>query len=1409
MFGLNGVPGLSPDGAALKRFVTRQPISLFSLRRNAKNKEVKEKLNQLLELLRKNLPEGFKIGAAVGEGDSFFDSVAQGLNELQNKGLITGSKIFNVKSLRESCKQYAQQINQSKEDSWLDNALKGGGKKLRKYIQNIEFTARDIENTSSGSKIKIISGRPEIEGKMVCEKYGIKVKIIELRDEEIEGFVTKRKLGRGNTVIYIVNYMDNFAPLLSNIEKNVKRSIKVCREDVHGDAIDSNSNNSTLLYEIEDSVCKENGHSRSPSKKDNETSKKRRCSIADQDNKAPKRACIEVNINNEDIKFPSDAQDESMQEELHRKRRCSIPDENNRAPKRMHIDVNVTSNGYLEFSDDLHFEFRQDELAIAYQTNRCIPHQLIRFMYQLDLSILCSLRESIYKYKYPSLSLTFGDYEIEKFGNITLCYRSKSIHVRIESVEKYYTDNDISYGRLFNKEKRKQSFCMNNYFGNFVKHLISKSNISSNDVEYLIIYTNSGLDFTGEMKLKHSQSRRFYPFKFVSMNIDDCGILKDFLFTKDNITGCGFYQFSKDKATREELLKRLEFSSAIRKEIKERKLSPEFEKEVKEAFLDKFVFAVNQPNREELNVILKNEINRKVKDDYIELQKKVLCDLTAQKMHKKHGNDISEITYSFSLLMSFLHDMFLNNNMFSINLKGKSYDISNGIAINYKNRTTYVKSLNADSNIGYSHLFPSRTQKRKNKFSINKHFTIFIEELENDKNIRYYIIYTNAGLDLTEEKRLKIGQSKDFYFFKLDSIDIQKKKYKMLRHCSCVHKNGLYRFSQEETTKLASLLELPPSFQREKEGGFSDDNEKEIKEKFLNKLIFAFNQPNREEINSIMKSEIENKCNKIPYTYEELHEISLRWLESHDFGPITKERMEKLLADIKSNRSSYQKIQNKNLSEAIKFAKSVVGMEGTPAFNQFLDFLIKGEGIKYLKVLKRQGINLPGMSSILNKAGNNAIKAFIDLYNLWFDTKGNKTLYLKTLEREGIKHANISSILSQAGCNAAKAFKDLYDTWFDVKGNKTEYLKTVEDAGLNLRNMSSILQGAGFKAGKAFKDLYDLWFDATGNKTLYLKALEDGGVNLPNMSSILSRAGSKAGKAFKDLYDLWFDTKGNKTEYLKTLEDEGLNLPNMSSILNGAGSKAKKAFKDLYDLWFDAKGNKTLYLRTLENEGVNLPNMSSILSGAGTNAEKAFKDLYNLWFDAKGNKTLYLRTLEDEGVNLRNMSSILQGAGFKAGKAFKDLYDLWFDAKGNKTLYLKALEDGGVNLPNMSSILCRAGSKAEKAFKDLYDLWFDTKGNKTEYLKTLEDEGLNLPNMSSILNGAGSKAKKAFKDLYDVWFDAKGNKTLYLRTLEDEGVNLPNMSSILSGAGSNAEKAFKDLYNLWFDVKGNKTLYLR
>lgn len=168
----------------------------------------------------------------------------------------------------------------------MGSALKGEGEKLCEYIPRIEFTAEDIENTSSDSEIKILKlenaiwGRPEVEGKMICEKYGVKVRTIELRDKEIDGLhVTKGKVGTGNNIIYIVNYRNHFVPLLSNIEKDIKRSIKVSREEAYGNVVANNISQSyisTPLQDIENSSHEQNDHSRSTDKENRKTSRKRR-----------------------------------------------------------------------------------------------------------------------------------------------------------------------------------------------------------------------------------------------------------------------------------------------------------------------------------------------------------------------------------------------------------------------------------------------------------------------------------------------------------------------------------------------------------------------------------------------------------------------------------------------------------------------------------------------------------------------------------------------------------------------------------------------------------------------------------------------------------------------------------------------------------------------------------------------------------------------------------------------------------------------------------------------------------------------------------------------------------------------------------------------------------------------------
>ncbi|WP_353277918.1 hypothetical protein [Wolbachia endosymbiont (group B) of Longitarsus flavicornis] len=284
--------------------------------------------------LKEAYPKKLKIGASISEGDCFFDSVAQGLNELN----IKPGHRFTAKSLREDCENYARananswvynKITEDAEEggyfvgegnldskviakernsedekgisaqtdwckdeeiitkyteeeffSWLleeyredregkileilksrygtdddllldeyetskdkeeeiseDGKEKGekvtikpdNSKSFSKYLNN-------IKNMSTETNSLAIWGRPEIEGKMICEKYKVKIEVIALEEEPIGGrYITTGEEGEGDKVVRIVNYMRHFVPLLSEISEDITESQPVSNEEIFGE----------------------------------------------------------------------------------------------------------------------------------------------------------------------------------------------------------------------------------------------------------------------------------------------------------------------------------------------------------------------------------------------------------------------------------------------------------------------------------------------------------------------------------------------------------------------------------------------------------------------------------------------------------------------------------------------------------------------------------------------------------------------------------------------------------------------------------------------------------------------------------------------------------------------------------------------------------------------------------------------------------------------------------------------------------------------------------------------------------------------------------------------------------------------------------------------------------------------
>ena len=431
--------------------------------------------------------------------------------------------------------------------------------------------------------------------------------------------------------------------------------------------------------------------------------------------------------------------------------------------------------------------------------------------------------------------------------------------------------------------------------------------------------------------------------------------------------------------------------------------------------------------------------------------------------------------------------------------------------------------------------------------------------------------------------------------------------------------------------------------------------------------------------------------------------------ENSEAGPSSRKRRRSVTdeGDIVSKRPH---------NEETKFAKSVVGRDGTPEFDQFLDILIRE---RRLEIMKRNKINPVNMSSILNRARANAAKAFENLYDLWFDAEGNKTQYLKTLEKEGINLSNISSILGGAGANAAKAFTELYDLWFDAEGNKTQYLqhfvkKKNGEESFTLHNLSGMLSRAGANVKDAFEKLHSVCFYDKGERTELLDDFYKAGFKPSNLSCMLSGSGVRTSSTLKKLHSVCFTEKRKKTKLLDDLCKAGFRPCDLCSILSGAADSLEK----FHDFCFIAETKKYLYHFLNEKNGGFAPsNLSRILHGAKANICSALKNFHDVCFDKMGNKTQLLDDFYQVGFRPKYLSNVLSMAGNNAASMLRNFHTSCFQE--NYLNHFLAREELFSPKNLSTKILYGVGINICTSFEKFHDLCFDKAGNKTEYLKKI------------------------------------------------------------------------------------------
>ncbi|WP_375316768.1 ankyrin repeat domain-containing protein [Wolbachia endosymbiont (group A) of Opomyza germinationis] len=168
------------------------------------------------------LPENLKIGLATTNGDCFFDSFRQGLE--QQLGIQV-----NVEQLRCYCRDFAR----NNPPEWFINAIANSHDNSgRVRTETLDSYASVIVNSNRW-------GDPEVEGRILCEKYQVKLHVIEklsyllhLQQRVLDG---ERGFGKNiNSIIMDFNSDETFASKLQNDQSKEASGLLEGMKPFHG-----------------------------------------------------------------------------------------------------------------------------------------------------------------------------------------------------------------------------------------------------------------------------------------------------------------------------------------------------------------------------------------------------------------------------------------------------------------------------------------------------------------------------------------------------------------------------------------------------------------------------------------------------------------------------------------------------------------------------------------------------------------------------------------------------------------------------------------------------------------------------------------------------------------------------------------------------------------------------------------------------------------------------------------------------------------------------------------------------------------------------------------------------------------------------------------------------------------------
>lgn len=118
--------------------------------------------SEVTSLNSNSYPDNFYVGQAIGNGSCFFDSFRQSLEQQ------TGEQV-TVEKLRNDCREFAQKNPPEWFVDAIANSYDNNGQRRNETVS--DYTANIMNNSRWGDS--------DIEGRILCEKYGVKLHVVE------------------------------------------------------------------------------------------------------------------------------------------------------------------------------------------------------------------------------------------------------------------------------------------------------------------------------------------------------------------------------------------------------------------------------------------------------------------------------------------------------------------------------------------------------------------------------------------------------------------------------------------------------------------------------------------------------------------------------------------------------------------------------------------------------------------------------------------------------------------------------------------------------------------------------------------------------------------------------------------------------------------------------------------------------------------------------------------------------------------------------------------------------------------------------------------------------------------------------------------------------------------------------